>query len=94
MIVKILGLLDVFAGLLFWIFRVFNVDSLGGLVLILGLFLLVKGVAFAVTLDAISVLDIVSGLIIILESSVDLPIFIVIIVSLFLLQKGIFSMLG
>jgi len=94
MIVKILGLLDIFVGLLFWIMGVFNVNSLHGLVLILGLFLLVKGVAFAVTLDVISVLDIVMGLIVIAGSSFEMPIFIVVIVSLFLIQKGIFSMLG
>lgn len=94
MIVKILGLLDIFVGLLFWIMGVFNVDSLQGLVLILGLFLLMKGVAFAVTLDVISVLDIVMSLIVIVGCSVDLPIFIVVIISLFLIQKGVFSMLG
>ena len=45
MIIKILGLLDIFVGIVFWLFGIFHIipDSF---VLILGLFLLAKGVIF------------------------------------------------
>ena len=94
MIVKILGALDIFAALCFWIFGVFHLNMLSGLILVLGFFLLVKGIAFAVTLNLMSIIDIICAFIIIGSTSMSMPLVIVIIVSLFLLQKGIFSMLG
>lgn len=94
MIVKVLGALDIFVALVFWIFGIFHLGFLSGFVLILGFFLLVKGVAFAISLNAVSVLDIVSALIIISATSFVLPKIIVIIVALFLLQKGVFSMMS
>jgi len=92
MIIKALGLIDILAGIGFWLFGVFGI--LEGVILILGLVLLCKGIVFSVSGDAISVLDIVFGLVMVVGVSIHLPIFVVIIASLFLLQKGIFSMLG
>ena len=94
MIVKILGVLDVFVAICFWIFGVFHLHMLSGFILVLGFFLLVKGIAFAATLNIVSMIDIICAFIIIGSTSMSMPIVIVIIVSLFLLQKGIFSMLG
>lgn len=94
MIVKILGALDIFVALCFWIFGVFHLSFLGGLILVLGFFLLVKGIAFAVTLNVVSIIDIICAFIIIGSTSMSMPIVVVIIVSLFLIQKGIFSMLS
>ena len=94
MIVKILGTLDVFVAICFWIFGVFHLSFLSGFILVLGFFLLVKGIAFAATLNIVSIIDIVCAFIIIGSTSMIMPVVIVIIVSLFLLQKGIFSMLS
>ena len=94
MLIKILGILDILVALVFWIFAVFDLYSLSTLVLFLGLFLLAKGIVFATTLNIVSFLDILSSIIIIAGTYYDLPLVIVIIISLFLLQKGIFSMLG
>jgi len=94
MIVKFLGILDIVVGLSFWIFGVFNVGSFGGLVFILGLFLLVKGLVFAMGGDRVSVFDVIFGIVIIIGASMVIPKFIIIIISLFLLQKGIFSLLS
>jgi len=92
MIIKLLGLIDVFAGISFWLFGVFGVME--EFLLLLGLILLCKGVVFGMGGDFISILDIIFGLIIIIGISIKLPIVIIIVVSLFLLQKGIFSLLG
>ena len=92
MIVKILGILDIFVAIFFWVFMIFNISYLSGFVFLLGLFLLAKGIVFVTTLNIASILDIMSSVIII-GSSANLPVIIVIIVSLFLLQKGIFSLL-
>lgn len=94
MIVKILGILDIVVGILFWIFGIFYFESLGGLMFILGLFLLVKGLVFAAGGDVISVLDVIFGIVIIIGVTISMPKFVVIVISLFLLQKGIFSLLN
>ena len=95
MIIKVLGILDIFVGMCFWLFGIFHIIP-NNFILILGLFLLVKGVIFVATLNIVSVLDIISALIIITASASEIvmPKLVVIIVTLFLLQKGIFSMLS
>jgi len=93
MIIKVLGILDIFVGMCFWLFGIFHIIP-SNFILILGLFLLVKGIVFAVGLNVVSVLDIISSLVIITASASEIvmPNLVVIIVTLFLLQKGIFSM--
>jgi hypothetical protein len=94
MIVKILGVLDIFVALVFWLFGMFELSVMTGFILVLGLFLLAKGLVFAASFNLISVLDILSGIIIIAATGFAMPKVIVIIVSLFLLQKGIFSLVS
>lgn len=94
MIVKILGILDIFVALCFWIFGIFHLSILGSFILILGFFLLVKGIVFATTLNIVSIIDIICSLIIIGSTSMSMPIVVVIIVSLFLVQKGVFSLIS
>lgn len=95
MIVKILGIIDILTGLLFWMFGIFGVGN-KEFVLLLGMIVLIKGVVFIVGGDVISVLDIISGGIVMLSGSPGsgVPKIIVIIVSLFLLQKGGFSLVS
>jgi hypothetical protein len=93
MIIKILGILDIFMGICFWLFGIFNFVN-SGLILILGLILLIKGIAFLTSLSIASILDIISAIIFIISSSVVMPHLVVILVSLFLLQKGAFSLLS
>ena len=95
MILKLLGAIDIFVGICFWLFGIFHIlpDSF---ILILGLFLLVKGIIFVTGLSIVSFLDILSSIIIIMASAseITMPNVVVIIITLFLLQKGIFSMLS
>ncbi|MFA5173835.1 MAG: hypothetical protein WC438_01500 [Candidatus Pacearchaeota archaeon] len=91
-IIKILGVLDIFIGLMFWLFGIFGLFP--ELMLLLGLILLVKGIVFITGLSIISFLDIILGFIIIGSTGFEMPKIIVIIISLFLLQKGIFSLLS
>lgn len=93
MIVKILGVLDILVAISFWIFGIFHLSFMSTFILILGFYLLIKGIAFATTLNIVSVIDIVCSLIIIGSTTYFMPIVVVIIVSLFILQKGIFSLL-
>lgn len=93
MIVKILGILDILAALSFWLSAVFNIipDSL---ILLIAIYLIVKGIIFIISQDIASILDILSGLIIYASLSFNLPFFISLIVVLFLIQKGIFSLIA
>ncbi len=94
MIVKVLGALDILVALSFWVFEIFHINVMAGFILVLGFFLLIKGIAFATTLNITSILDIICALIIMASTSMVMPRVVVIILSLFLLQKGIFSILG
>jgi hypothetical protein len=89
--VKILGTVDLVTAILFWVFMIFEIAALTDTVLFLGIFLLAKGIVFATTLDIASVLDIFSAIIIIIGSAFGLWTLLVVIVSIYLLQKGIFS---
>jgi len=93
MIIKVLGILDLFVGVIFWLFGIFHIIP-SSFVLILGLFLLAKGIIFITGLSITSFLDIISAIVIITATSVTLPNLVVILISIFLIQKGIFSMLG
>lgn len=92
MTIKILGIMDIVTAIVFLVFIIFNIKSLAGLVLLLGFFLLVKGIVFVGNLSLASLFDIVSSIFIIYASSNEIHIIFVIAVSLFLLQKGIFSL--
>jgi len=94
MIIKILGIVDAIIGLMFWLFGVFHLEFLSGLFIIMGLYLIVKGVVFIAGLSFASVLDIVSGFLIIATASINMPLLVILVVSLFLIQKGIFSLLS
>jgi len=93
MIIKLLGALDIFIGICFWIFGIFGLIP-ESFILILGLFLVAKGIVFITGLSIISFLDIISGIVIVVGSSVVLPKVVVIIISLFLFQKGVFSLVS
>jgi len=93
-IIKILGILDIFVGLTFWIYGIFDIAAWSGFILLLGLILLIKGVVFILGLAFASIMDIIAGILIIIGSSVELNTIFVVIIAIFILQKGIFSMMG
>ena len=91
MIVKILGILDIFIAVIFWLFGMFHIIP-SNLVLFLGIILLVKGLIFVFNLNITSILDIISAVLIILATSITMPTIVIALVTLFLLQKGVFSL--
>jgi hypothetical protein len=96
MIIKLLGIIDIFIALCFWIFGVFHLNLMAGFIFMLGVYLLIKGVIFLTQLSFASILDVASAMIIIGSSASTflMPNFVVIIVSLYLIQKGIFSLIA
>ena len=93
-ILKILGIVDLFIGIIFWLFGIFSLHSWSSFIFLIGLYLLAKGIVFATQLSIASILDIISALLIIYASSNEIYSLLIIIISIFLVQKGIFSMLG
>ncbi len=92
MLVKFLGVLDIFIAACFWFYGILGwFDE--GFILVLGLILLCKGLVFLIGLSPASFLDIACATIIILATYITMPVALVIVLALFLLQKGIFSLL-
>lgn len=93
MIVKILGILDLLAAIVFWIFGIWGFIP-SSIITVFSFYLLIKGVIFIILADKfVSGLDIVCGVIMFLSISFTMSPIIVILVSLYLIQKGIFSLL-
>ena len=92
MIVKFLGIIDILAGLLYLFVEIFQIIP-KDLLLFAGLILIVKGGAFILNFNVPSALDILCGIIILLSIIVQMPQFIVILVIIFLAQKGIISLI-
>jgi hypothetical protein len=94
MIIKILGILDIFIAIIFWTFGVFRLEFLSAMIFVLGIILLIKGLVFITGLSFASAFDMISALVIIFSASIVMPRIVVIIVSLFLLQKGVISLIS
>lgn len=97
MIVKILGILDLIAVIAFLIKNYF--DAAGNwfpttLLLIAGIYLLVKGIIFILTLDFASAIDIISGIIILFAVYFHIPTLLAALLIVVLGQKAIFSLLS
>ncbi|MBR9701744.1 hypothetical protein GOV13_02375 [Candidatus Pacearchaeota archaeon] len=98
MAVKIFGAIDIFVGLIFWIYSMLN--SIGwniipdGLIIVLGIILLIKGLIFAIGLDFFSVLDVITAIIILISISFTLPTTAVHVIGIYLVGKGIVSLAG
>ena len=86
MIVKILGILDVFIAVCFWLFGVLHIFP-ERFILTLGIILLIKGLVFIVGFSVASFFDIVIGLIVIIASSVTIPHVVIVIAVLILIQN-------
>ena len=90
MLVKLLGLIDLAA-----VFAVLLSPLLPARVLlVLGIFIILKGFTFGITRSVMNILDIVCGLLIILMAFKITSLTIIILVTLFLLQKAFFSIIS
>jgi hypothetical protein len=93
MIVKILGILDLLAAIFFWVFGLFGIIP-QSIIFAFAFYLLIKGTIFLITAERFaSILDIACGVIMFLAISFSMPEIVTILVALYLVQKGIFSLL-
>jgi hypothetical protein len=93
MLVKILGLIDIVAGIVFFVYSVFHIEILSSLILLLAFALLIKGIFFGMNFNITSLIDIAFAFLLFYSLANQLPLVISIIVCAYLLQKGIFSLL-
>ena len=87
MILQLFGLIDILSSLLFGL--IFFGVYLKTITLILGIYLIIKGLVFLNALA--SIIDIAAGIILILSNFYAFPNSILAILGLLMLQKGIFS---
>ena len=92
MVVKILGTLDLITAVLFWLSITFKIIP-ESFIIILALYLIAKGAAFLISKDVASVLDIITGILIFASIPFQLPRIVITLTIIYLLQKGIFSLL-
>lgn len=98
MVIKILGAIDLVIGIIFWIqgivISVFGAHLFPEIFIsFLGMVLLAKGLIFLIGLDVMSFIDVICAAVIMLSPSVKMPFVIYTMVSIFLIQKGVFSFL-
>jgi hypothetical protein len=96
MIVKILGVLDLIAVIILLIKNYFDKSAWFPIILVLiaGSYLIIKGIIFILTLDFASIIDIVSGIIIVFAAYFHLPLLLSALVIILLGQKAFFSLVS
>ncbi len=97
MIMKALGLMDIIIALMFFLnnnFAKIHEIMPGSWVIGAGIILLIKGIFFLVFLDFASIIDIVCALVIILSGFMHIYWLLAFIVVLFLIQKGLLSLVS
>ncbi len=92
MILKILGILDIFSAVLIFLFNFLNFFP-SQIIILIGVYLLVKGVLFSISKDPASMLDIAAAIIVLATLNFTVPFLLLSLVSIYLIQKGIFSLL-
>jgi hypothetical protein len=90
MFVKVLGILDIFSALIFVLFF-FSIMPFS-FVIFSAAYLVLKGVIFLISKNLISILDILSGAVMLLSFLFPKS-WLIWLVSAYLIQKGIFSLL-
>lgn len=90
MIVKVFGFIDVTIGI-FLIISGLIKQFPSEILWIMGLILILKGTFFISSLNIVSIFDIIIGTVIILSIYTSFSFLFLLILSLYLIQKGIFS---
>jgi hypothetical protein len=93
MIIKIFGILDLIAAIIFGLSHYFHFIPRTMTFIIAG-YLIVKGAIFLLSKDIASLIDVGCGLVILLSIFLSISHLLFIITLIFLVQKGIFSLVS
>jgi hypothetical protein len=91
MFVKLFGILDILIACILLIQHYFWDIFPHSVIWTIGIYLLIKGIAFALLLDFASFIDIICAIVIILTIFLNVPTLLIALVILWTLQKGFFS---
>jgi hypothetical protein len=94
MIIKMFGIMDLIVALAFFINNFFDKTSdwfPNKIILVLAIYIIIKGLFFLFTWDLASIIDIICGILILLSTYWIIPAILASIVIIFLLQKAFFS---
>lgn len=95
MIIKILGIADLFVALVVLVNTYFPIISFPhSFIVWTGTYILIKGICFALVLDFTSFIDIACGIIILLTLTLAIPKVIMAIVFFYIFQKGVISLIS
>lgn len=96
MLSKILGILDLLVAIIL-ILNLLDKNNTwfpNKIILVAGIYLLIKGLLFVFFLDFASTLDVISGIIILLWIILNIPSVVILLITVFLFQKAFFSILS
>jgi len=93
MIIKIFGILDLIAAIIFGLSYYFHFIPKTIIFIIAG-YLIIKGAIFLFSKDIASIIDVGCGIVILLSIFLSISNLIFIITLIFLIQKGVFSLLS
>ena len=93
MILKILGVFDVLSAVIIWISFFFKIIP-EGIILTASFYLIIKGVLFLISRDALSIIDIITGILAVFSIYIYVFPQLIIASALYLLIKGIFSIIA
>lgn len=96
MLIKALGVFDILAALAILLDALDRANSWfpRNIILAVGILLLVKGLFFLIFGDFATIFDIICAVIILISLAVSMPLILMIIIGVFLLQKGIISVVS
>jgi len=97
MLHKVLGVADLITALAFFLNTFLDKTDHwfpDKIIIILAIYLIIKGIFFLVSLDFASIIDIICGIILILSIYMFIPLILSTVVLVFLLQKAIFSLIS
>lgn len=89
-----MGIIDILTGLLFFINNSLVKFLPSKILWILGIYLIIKGIIFLLSVDIASTIDIICGVIVLLSIPFVIPKLIAAAVTIYLIQKGIFSLIS
>ena len=90
MLVKLFGLFDLI-GAIILLLLIWNFSVPNPIIIFFGIFILIKGIIFMITKDIASIIDIYTGIILLLILRYNPPSIYLIVGCFLLLQKGIIS---
>jgi|SRR3989338_8314158 len=97
MLVKLFGIFDILTAIVFFINNTFDKTSNwfpNIIILVAAIYLIAKGLFFVLTADLASLMDIIAGTIMLISFWTAIPLLLAAVVIIYIIQKGLFSLVS